>query len=252
MRATRLIACLAVIVAAFPGAAQATCDRPLTLGWEPYAPMQIDTGGDPSGLDIDIVTAALREVGCAVTYVKLPWKRHLTEIEAGTTDLAASASFSAERSAYARFSQAYRPSRVVLLARDEDPDYGDLQSFLSQGKRLGIVNGYEYGEDAMALMASKDFKPNVRAVKDVETNLRLLQAGRIDGTIGDEFVTLESARATGVRDDLKVAGTVKEEDVFIMFSKASTSREILAAFNQGLVAIKASGAYDRILDKYLQ
>ena len=249
--ATHLVAASLVL---FGGTtvAQAACDQPLTMGVESYAPFQLKEGGAWTGIDVDLVRAVFDRMGCELRLEELPWKRHLATMEnGGDVHIAASASKTPEREAYARFSDPYRPAENVLIVNAGDgTDYGSLNAFFGAGQTLGGVSGYEYGPTVSGLVEAH--ADQVDMANDPETNLRKLSAGRIDGTIGDTFVMAATAREQDVSDGIRITDTVVDSaNVHIMFAEKTVSQDLVERFNAALAALEADGTVGAIFDRYL-
>jgi ABC-type amino acid transport substrate-binding protein len=120
--------------------------------------------------------------------------------------------------------------------------------------RIGVTDSYIYGDEVTALQddpeLSEQFTP--AAVGDVNAS-RLLD-GVIDGFIEDIFVATATIRRRGLENQIAVHPLALQSggQVRFMFSRASTSEDIVARFNEALAQIEASGAYQEIEDRYLR
>ncbi len=114
---------------------------------------------------------------------------------------------------------------------------------------MGTIAGYSYTDDfATSTLFTRD------EVSDFMTNIHKLIAGRIDLAIEDEVV----ARSRIAKEDpalmdklVFVDPPLSSNGLHIVAGLVHPNhKEIIAAYNSGLAAIKASGAYDEILQKY--
>ncbi len=169
----------------------------------------------------------------------------------GHVDIAASAHRTPERRAFAHFSDPYRSSKTVLLVGGTPESApATLRDFFDAGKVLGVVLGYEYGRTAAALIEAHPEQIIMTAYP--ETNVRLVQWGRIDGTIGDLFVIAEASRAARAAGRVTIAETVVDrQPVHFMFAKQTVPVEFVARFNAALEAFKASDEWDKLFRSYL-
>jgi len=56
-------------------------DCSFSLGWEDWEPYQYQKSDKkPGGLDIELITAVMENANCRLSYIKLPWKRHLIDL----------------------------------------------------------------------------------------------------------------------------------------------------------------------------
>ena len=65
------------------------------------------------------------------------------------------------------------------------------------------------------------------------------------------FVAASILRRKGLDELIKPHHiTLGNNDVYVMFSKASVEEELVAEFNRGLAAIKQNGLYQQIVLRY--
>jgi polar amino acid transport system substrate-binding protein len=231
----------------------APCPDPVKVGWEPWPPFQIaGEEGEPKGIDPDILREIGKLTGCEITFHETPWKRHLRMVEAGKLDVAPAASKTAERDAYSKWTTSYLPYQAILwTSADDDGSYEDLEDFLKSGKSVGIIRGVSLGEEADALLEQPAYRKNVIENKSTKLNIRQIAAGRMDALIDNSATTGHLARQEGLRDKLRATDVaVQSEPIYFMFSDTSTSQETIAAFNEAIGQLKASGKIQEIVDKY--
>jgi polar amino acid transport system substrate-binding protein len=248
-----LLAGAALAFAVSPAAAQ-VCDDPLTIGWEPWPPYQIEKDGEIAGFDAETFQAISEEMGCKIVHKRLPWKRHLKMLAAGKVDMAAWASKTEERAAYANFSDFFMPFEAVLFTQaGSGADHETLEGFLKAGNKLGTVADYSYGADADAVISKAAYEANILPVRSLKLNIRKLARGRIDGLIGSPFTVSHMARQVGLDDKIAASDlVVNSSDTFVMFSKKSVNQETIDAFNKALATLRDNGTLDRIIAKYTE
>lgn len=228
----------------------------LSVGWEPYgARIYVDAGGNVTGSDIELMRTLAREIGCTVTFKRLPWTRHLLELQAGHIDVATSVRWTAERAAFGWFSDVYRHDEMalyVLRGTVEKHPLAELAALPKAGFKLGVIGGYYYGPEFEALMADPAFARQVEVASDYATNLRKLIHGRIDGVLADDVtVVIVAAKALGLYERLEqhplaIPGNVSH----LLFSKKSVAPALVAAVNAHLASMQSDGRLQRILDQY--
>lgn len=245
---------VAALLAARPGQGGAVCPDPLIQGWEPWPPYQIARSGAPTGIDIEIAAAIVGRMGCTVDYRQMPWTRLLDSIAAGTVDFAVQANYTQARAGFAYYSAPYLPYQTrLVVAADGQSDYDSLEAFLSAGKTVGIVQGYDYGDDANALLDRDQYAEQVVESYSVGAHVRPLVRGRIDGVIAERFVFAHEAGKAGVRDDIAITDvTVTSVQTYALFSRESTSKATVRAFNAAMAEVKRDGTFDAIIRRYLE
>lgn len=240
-----LLACLTPVLVA----------TEFVIGWEDYPPYQLeDQDGRLTGLDVELLTAIAATNGDTLAWRKVPWKRHLQEVEQGTTHLAASASPTEERAAFARFSAPYREEMVGLFvtagANHPFSTVADLAA--AKGFRLGVVRGYVYGDTFEALRSGGAIKARLHEGSEAGQLLEMLAAGRLDGVLIDAFTGAWQVKARGQADRV-VAHDLRWStgSLVVMFSRRGTTEADLERFNAGLARLRASGEHQRIIDGFL-
>lgn len=228
----------------------------LSIGWEPWAPYQyVDESGKLTGLDIDLLTAILDGANFEYDLVKRPWKRMLAEVKSGSIHIAPGASKTPEREEYAHFSLPYRNEQVVLLvSMDNKSKYAGLSSlkdFADKGFSIGVVREYYYGEDYTEMSKSDAYKGLFKEVSDDIKNFQKLLNNRIDAIMVDPVAAGVSIKENGWKGKFHTQFTVYSDDIFMMFSKQSVSKETIETINATLTAMKVDGRHQAILNEYL-
>ncbi len=251
-----ILASLISVLLTFPAHSAPACPAGgVKVGWEPWLPYAYEEQGKFTGLDLDMATAILTRMGCTFTFVNRPWKRLLAEISSGNLHLTGGASRTAEREEFGYFSTPYRTESAVMMVRKEDASgYGGISSLkdlIGKNFTLGVTRGYYYGEDYAALENDAGFKARLADAGDDATNYKKLAAKRLDGFLADPFSAAAGLKKEGLGGRFISHMTVYSDDIYFLISKASTSPEFVAAFDQALAELKASGEYQAIVDKYL-
>lgn len=238
--------------------ANAAAPCSLAVGWSPYGNyIFVNKAGEVDGVDIEIMKALAREIGCEVTFKELPWARHLLEMKAGRIDVATSVRKSPERETFGWFSEPYRENQMALyVRRGETANYAlaDLAEIPAIGFKLGIVDDYYYGPLFTRLMQSPEFARQVERIVDYETLIRMLVHGRIDGILAEDVeVLISEAEALGLYDQIEAYPLAIPGDTFhLMFSKQSVGPNIVAAINAALAQMRAHGRLQQIFHTYLK
>ncbi|MDX1677655.1 transporter substrate-binding domain-containing protein [Arsukibacterium sp.] len=226
----------------------------LTMGfdaWEPYQYMTV--GNTVTGLDVELVRAIAAEMQCELSIVQGSWVELLGMLREGEIDFVLGASVTEDRQTFAYFSEPYRQEQFSLYVRAEDVDLPvtSIEEFIAAGYKLGIVNEYYYGDEIAKLYASAQFRPQFVGAIISEMNMARLLDEEIDGFLEDSFVAASILRRKGLDDLIKPHQiTLGNNDVYVMFSKASVEEQLVAEFNRGLAAIKQNGLYQQIMQRY--
>ncbi len=227
----------------------------LTMGWDPWEPYQYLTVDDTvSGLEIELVSAIAKEADCELTFEQKSWMKLLNGIRSGTIDMLGGASKTEARETFAHFSDDYRHESFVLYVRSgEEKKFANksLKEILEGDFKLGVTEDYIYGKEVSSLQDLPTLKAKFVSVPTSEVNYYNLVQNHIDGFLEDPFVAGYTIKRKGLQDEImKLPIVIHSGDVALMFSKKSVQQETVEAFNQALKRLKASGVYDKILEKY--
>ncbi|MFM8454469.1 MAG: substrate-binding periplasmic protein [Gammaproteobacteria bacterium] len=242
----------------FAVASNQLCQRPITIGWENWPPYQYEKNirntKKITGLDLEIVQSILDDMGCQSVYVSMPWKRHLTQVQQGLLDLATGASLTPEREQFVYFSDAYRNETMSLFVLKESLEKIKFQKIIQlehSNFLLGLVFGYEYGNDFNQLKQSS-FKKNIFEVNHSEKNFKKLLKNEIQGLLEDKIVGHFYLKLNKLQDRISEHPLfVNSDPVYIMLSKKSLNEDFLRAFNQSLKKLKDSGKLNQIINGYI-
>jgi polar amino acid transport system substrate-binding protein len=229
--------------------------KSFTIGWEPWRPYQFKNDkGQLTGLDVELVKAIIQEMNGTIKYTELPWRRLLAYVKLGTYDLAAGASKTSERQAYAFFSNFYRTESNVLFVLKgtvKKFPFAHLSDIKNTGFQLGITNGYYYGKTFAKLLEDPTFKKHVQGVPSDSVNIKKVLRNRINGFIGDMYAGVAALKKAGVRDRFEMHPVpVSSAKIHIMFSKKSCTQKDVDQFNKALKKLQEKGNIKRIMRKY--
>lgn len=230
-----------------------TCN--ISLGfdvWEPYQYLDVDN--NVRGVDIELISTAVKNMGCEVSYQQGTWVLLLDELKKGQVDLLLGASKTESREQYAYFSNPYRTEEFSLYIRKDDAtraNYKDIDEFISNGSKIGIVDDYYYGPAVSIMLdgsaTSKFFVSGIMG----EFNVGRLLDEDIDGFLEDSFVGASMLRRKALKTYIvEHSFKIETGDIFAMFSQKTTSEEQVSKFNAELEKMRESGEFQAILDKY--
>ena len=171
------LACLVLVAVAssFVGAQTRTL-RLVSTAWPPFT----NQAGQPR-FALDLVEAALTRIRqpSETTVVDAP--QFTPALLTGDFDGSAAAWKDAERERVLLFSEPYLENRLVLVGR-KGADVAATTLAALGGRRIGLVDGYSYGEDV------EKSGPTFVRVKSDEAGLTQLFAGAVDYVLMDDLV----------------------------------------------------------------
>lgn len=227
----------------------------LVLGFESWEPYQYTSvSGEVGGVDIEIAERAAAHINCVLEARQGTWRELLEWMQDGDIDLIMGASITSAREDYAWFSIPYRNEQFSLFIRsEEEPRYAmaDIEGFLAEGYRVGVVNEYFYGEELQMLMYDSEFTDQFVGARLNELNLARLLDGDIDGFLEDNLVAASIIRRRGLGDSIQRHHIgLPASEVYIMFSKSAVTEEEVMAFNAALRELMSNGYINDLIRRY--
>ena len=229
----------------------------LSMGWESWIPYQFQNkDGVITGLDIDLIRSILNNMECTLDLKNTSWKRLLTQTQKGEIDLVSGASLTEEREKWAYFTAPYRQERRVLfILKGEKHKYplSNLNDIITSKFKLGVTRGVYNGDEFTKLMQNPSFTKQLQTVSKESINPKKLMKGRINGYIADAISGSQLLREMGLLEKVEIHPlTIHSSDVYVMFSKKSTSEELVKQFNSSLEKLRKTGKHTQIINQYLQ
>lgn len=245
----KMVALAALLLSILPSPAMAACV--LQFGWTSWQPYHYASpNGGMAGIDYELVTEAVRRMGCTIVWKEMPRNRAMTLVREGRLDGVAGVTLTEERQGYARFSRHLRLGRNILLVRR---GYGDsltfrtLDGLADSSFRLGVVPGAQYSQTYERLLAEGRLDDNNIQVSTLDGAVTMLVRGRIDGFITGELVARQLVAEMGVDDQVEVHPTpIENATAYVMFSRRSVAPDIVERFNAALDTMDADGTSDRL------
>lgn len=228
----------------------------LVMGWDPWEPYQYEiAGGQVFGLDVDLLTAVVRNADCDIAFQKGTWRDLLHQIQDGEIHLLGGATRTPDREEFAYFTDPYRDEQFSLyVATDRLGELADkpFEQFMEDGLRFGVVEDYLYGDPVTAFQDDPQYRDRFDYSAMAETNVSRLLDGEVDGIIEDKFVGASIIRHKNLQDAISPHPLrLTSNPVSIMVSRASVDDELFARINQSVQELQANGAIDKVLAQYL-
>lgn len=218
----------------------------MTEDWVPY---QFREGTELRGISVDLMVEMLERTGSSQTrndIMLLPWARAYRSLEQEKNTVLFSMTRSPERENLFRWVGPIFQNTTYLIA----PKKQNIK--ISSSEEL---QNYRFGtiiDDASEIfllrlgIKADHFERN----SNTQSNLRMLNAGRINFIVSGWEAFVSDAELTGLDpNEFEIVYTVDSSDVSFAFHR-DTPNWIIQKFQQALDNIKDEGLYDRILKKY--
>ncbi|MEH6473870.1 MAG: ABC transporter substrate-binding protein [Halopseudomonas sp.] len=228
-------------------------DRPvITLAADDWCPYNCDQGADRQGYVVELVRELFDQSEYRVVYQNMPWARALQLLEAGqitaaigvTHDELPTAVFPDEPIGYFQ--------GHFLLPSHSDWHYSGPESLGNM--RLGVINGYDYGEFNQVIdqLRGSDRLMELSGDDAINRGLGMLARGRIDAFLEDRDVARYTVSQLGLRDKVRSGDSVGQPVVlYLAFSQQHPTAEKHAQqWSTGIRLLRASGRLAEILSTY--
>jgi polar amino acid transport system substrate-binding protein len=214
------------------------------IGWPPFSADDLPN----DGFSNDLTQTVLKRMGHDSKVSMMPWARALEMTKRGRYEVLPSVWYSDERAKELVFTDPIASNRIVFIKESvNDFEFDGLDSLT--GKRIGIVQGYDYRDD---FLQGEDF--TLEATNDFITNVKKLLAGRVDLTVSDELVAKYAINKNLPKFANELAytdGSLSEKTLHVTFSRDMPRAEQMAeAFNAELAKMREDGTYDAILARH--
>ena len=234
-------------------------------GWYPWKPYQylqkINTDRRQlTGLDVQLFKEVFEEeLGLTLELPQVDWDIHQEDIRRGVRDVAGGAFMTPERARYAYFSAPYRSEDIILICRRNEQNAVAMlrpevfkQSFLNSKLRLGVVSGYYYGEEIDRFLKDPFHIGRWTPVATDLENLQNLVDGKVDLVPIDRLVGGTLIWEEYFSQEL-IAGKdyIFSGPIVALFSRISSSPELVSAFDRAMQKLKDDGRYNQIVRDYL-
>lgn len=211
-----------------------------------YAPFEFEKDGKYQGIDIDIMAAISKEEGFKYELKPMNFKGIIPALTANQIDGAiAGMTITEKRAQVLDFSEPYYESGISAVVKKENDAIKSVEDF--KGKKFAIKKGTmgaEYAE------ANKDkLGATLRYFDSTPAMFQEVINGNADITFEDNPV-IAYKLSLEKEPKLKIVGEKLTKSNFGFGVKKGTNEELLKMFNDGLKKIKASGEYEKILNKY--
>ncbi|RUO19661.1 amino acid ABC transporter substrate-binding protein [Aliidiomarina iranensis] len=227
----------------------------MELGFESWEPYQyVSVSGEVGGVDIEIAKRAAGHVNCILNVRQGSWRELLEWLQEGDIDFIMGASKTPAREEYAWFSIPYRNEQFSLFIRSEEaPRYpmNDIEAFLAEGHKVGVVNEYFYGDTMQELMYESEYGDQFMGARLNELNMARLLDGEIDGFMEDNLVAASIIRRRSWNDAIQRHSIgLPASEVYAMFSKSAVTEEEVMAFNGALRELTNNGFIAELIRRY--
>jgi len=228
----------------------------ITIVADPWCPYNCEPESDTPGFMVEIAERVFAEAGIEVRYETVPWVRALQATESGEYNGAIGASkVEATGFVFPAVEQG-RMRNGFWVVRESRWQFNGVESLTDIN--LASLAGYSYGPQVEHYLEDPSNAHRVTELygpTPLQNGLNMLQRGRIDALLEDEYVFRYEVKQRNEVDLFRLAGRVELDpqfsDVYIAFSPSLPSSQRYASLlGEGMARLRANGELDAILARY--
>lgn len=250
-----------------PAAAASDRGGRLLLIAENWPPFEYEQDGKIVGVDVEVLARIFKKLGIAYEIRLYPWSRCKMMAENGETDMLLSISYAKDRESFLLYTESQREfgrsgtwpteylwsSEYVFFCRQLYADklkFESLAQVRADGYRLGTVRDYSYSPEFQKTCTSAYEAP------DFESGIRLLAEGKYDLFPADQTVGMHTVKKLRLTSELtRLPKAIFKKPYLMPFGQKSTYPDKLGLMTRlyaELAALRESGEYQKIYDRYTQ
>lgn len=208
--------------------------------WPPFE--SVDDDGNIVGFDPDLMAAIAEEAGFEYEFVNTRWDGIFVALASGEFDCVMSAAtITEERAKTVNFSDPYFEAGQMIAVRADNTDISSPKDLA--GRKVGVQLG-STGD----IWLTDETGAEVIRYDENTLAFQALSNGDVDAAVCDSPTAIETVKANPEMNLKVLPGVYTEEQYGVAVNKDRP--ELLEAINSGLAAVKASGKYDEIYEKY--
>lgn len=206
-----------------------------------FPPFEMETNGEVTGFDIDMIKAIAKAEDITVSLKTLPFNGIIPSLQAGSIDAAvAGITIKTSRMQNVDFSDAYYKSGLSVLVKKDSKikDFADLKGHVVATKKA--TSSVDY-------LTDHGFPSDyIKQFQSIDAAYQALVTGGADAVIFDNPVNVTFKAK---HDNVTIVGPLLTGEYYgIAISKKKP--ELVAKINDGLAKIKKSGEYQKLFVTY--
>ena len=234
------------------GAMAANCV--VTVGWNDSPPHTFRApDGSLQGIEVELVTAILRRMGCTPEFVELPLARALMYLETGQLDALPGLRRTIDREKFAVFSKPLFRSRNMLFLNRSVADKIKIRTLgdIAQGGfRLGVLNGAIYSDEYATLVRQPDFNAHLTNLVATTNGWQMMALNRLEGILADELTATYELRKLKLSPMVQRSIVISETEGRLAFSRKAGHSDLVTRFDKALDAMIKEQSYRAILEGF--
>jgi polar amino acid transport system substrate-binding protein len=241
----------AALAAVWALGGSASTAAPLQLVTDQWIPYENLSDAEAPGFSTEVLKRVFAAMGQEASFEEFPWARAAGLVFRGERDAIFTAFRNDERERFCRFpNEPLVRDKWVFFVRAADAgklkfsSYDDLV-----GHDIAVLRGASISPEFWDFV--HQHRNFVETASD-EGNFRMLEAGRVDYVVASFVNGVRLIGSLGLDGKVEplLSRSLKEDDMYVIFSKARISPDLVDAFSNALHQFKQTDAFREIYRKY--
>ncbi|XOV77404.1 MAG: substrate-binding periplasmic protein [Aestuariibacter sp.] len=225
----------------------------LVLAADPWCPYNCEVNEKKQGFMLDIAKQVFKRTNYRIEYVTMPWARAIQLVRLGTIDGLVGVGRQEVKELVFPDMPLGVASHTFYTLPQSAWHYQGLES-LEQIK-LGVIQSYSYGDlNKRYIENNRHDKSRIQtatSARGLAQNIGMLRKGRVDVIVEDSNVLSHYFKRQNRKIELKAAGIVCDEEVFIAFSPhRKDAKKLAQRLSKHLSIMRRSGNLSSMLASY--
>ena len=218
----------------------------LTIVADEWCPYNCEPGGDTPGFGIEAATQIFGAADIQVEYVLMDdWDQSIEKAREGKYNAIIGANKGDAPDFIFPSEALANPSYCFFVRKDDSWTYQGPDSL--KERQIAVIEAYDYGCKEIA----ENTFGNVTRLESLETGVEALLGGKVDTFLEDEYVFQLFEYKNHIAGETREAGNLEADQAYIAFSPAHPrSAEFAEILSKGIAAMKSSGEWKALLQKY--
>jgi len=211
-----------------------------------YPPFEYEVDGEYTGIDIDLINAIAEDQGFEIEFNPMDFGGIIPALQAGQLDIAiAGMSITDERKEVVDFSEPYFDAGLSLVVSSDNEEITSLEDL--EGKTIAVKSGTTGAQ--FARDNEEEYGYEIAQFEDSPAMFQEVSNGNAAALMEDYPVIAYAIAESEL--ELKTVGDRLTGDQYGIAVLKGENAEVLEQINEGLQALRDSGEYDEILNKYI-
>jgi len=213
------------------------------VDYPPYA--IVNEHGEADGFSVELLRAALKEVGHSVTFVTGPWAQVKQSLVDGQVQVLPLVGRTPEREAVFDFTFPYLTMHGTLVVRDDDEITVSLADL--KGKRIAVMRG----DNAEEFVRRSRLAADIITTETFVDALRGLSRGDYDAVVMQKLLFFQLAKTHEFTNLKPVGKSLSEFKQSFCFAVRKGDHQLQQVLNEGLALTLANGTFDSLYKKWI-